>query len=145
MVHRMINSSPTLELSRLQQLCRFCEESLECVAPGGAGVGQGEAVVVAPFCGVDWADDAPLVGWGGPPNKSPSRSVVAAAEAAGWDEGHGQAMSPPPRPRRSTSSGGSGFVEGGSGLGGAGPALVLCWDRESISSSEGSLSSRWPS
>lgn len=99
-------------------------DSLECVVPGGAGDGQGEAVFGVTFCGVEWADDARLVGWGGPPNKSPRRSVVAAAEVGGWDEGHAQLMSPPSRPRRFTSSGGSGFAEGGSGLVGAVPAVV---------------------
>lgn len=99
-------------------------EFVVCFVPGGAGDGQGEAVLGATLCGVDWADDAPLVGWGGPPNKSPRRSVVVAAEVGGWDEGHGRLMSPPSRPRRSTSCGGSGFAEGGSGLGGAVPAWV---------------------
>lgn len=80
----------------------------------------------ATLCGVDWADDAPLVGWGGPPNKSPRRSVVVDA-GGGWDEGQGPLTSPPSRPRRSTSSGGScaaGFAEGGSGFWDAVPALL---------------------
>lgn len=98
-----------------------------CVSPGGAGDGHGEAVFGATLCGVDWADDAPLVGWGGPPNKSPRRSVAVAAEGGGCVEGHGQLIPPPSRPRRSTSSGGpfaAGFAEGGSGFGGAVPALA---------------------
>lgn len=53
------------------------------ISPVGAGEGHGEAVLWATFCGVDCADDAPLVGWGGPPNKSPRRSVVAAAADGG--------------------------------------------------------------
>jgi len=120
------------------------------ISPVGAGEWHGEAVPGTTFCGVDRADDAPLVGWGGPPNKSPRRSVVAAAAAAGWDEGR---LTPSPsRPRRSTSSAGAGGAAaadieevGGSGLWGAAPAL-LRWleERESISSSEGSLSSPWP-
>lgn len=127
---------------------RYCENThtlTGSVVPGGAGDGQGEAVFGATLCGVDWADEAPLVGWGGPPNRSPRRSVVVAAEVGGWDEGRGQLMPPPSRPRRSTSSGGSGFAEGGSGLGGAVSAVLRWCDRESISSSEGSLSTRWPS
>lgn len=56
-------------------------------------------------------------------------------------------MSTPSRPRRSTSSGGSGAAgaaTGGSGLWAAVP-VPLCWlERDSISSSEGSLSPPWP-
>lgn len=48
----------------------------------GAGEGHGEAVLGATLCGVDWAEDGPLVGCGGPPNKSPRRSVVAAVVVA---------------------------------------------------------------
>lgn len=103
----------------------------------GAGEGHGEAVFGTTLCGVDWADDGKLVGWGGPPNKSPRRSVVAAAVDGGW------LTVSPSRPRRSTSSGGA-RAAGGSGLWG-GPLALLRWlERESISSSEGSLSSPWP-
>lgn len=56
-------------------------------------------------------------------------------------------MSSPSRPRRSTSSGGSGAAgaaAGGSGFWGA-VLVLLCWlERDSISSSEGSLSAPWP-
>lgn len=54
-------------------------------------------------------------------------------------------MPSPPRPSRSTSSAGaSSACAGGSGLGGAVLVLLLWLDRESISSSEGSLSSPFP-
>lgn len=42
----------------------------------GAGEGHGEAVLGATLCGVDWAEDDTLVGCGGPPNRSPRRSVL---------------------------------------------------------------------
>lgn len=116
------------------------------ITPGGAGEGHGEPVFAATLCGVDWADDGTLVGWGGPPNKSPRRSVAVAAEDGGWEEGHGQLISSPSRPRRSTSSGGSwaaGIGAEGSGFWGAELALLRWLERESISSSEGSLSSPW--
>lgn len=107
------------------------------------------------LCGVECADDGPLVGWGGPPNRSPRRSVAVAAPDRGWVEGHGRAMSSPSRPSRSTSSAGAGAAgaaagaaaaaaAGGSGFWGAVLVLLLWLERESISSSEGSLSSPWP-
>lgn len=52
------------------------------ISPGGAGEGHGDAVLGTTLCGVDWADEGPLAGCGGPPNKSPRRSVAAAA--VGW-------------------------------------------------------------
>lgn len=111
-------------------------------SPGGAGEGHGEAVLGATLCGVDWADGGPLVDWGGPPNKSPRRSVVAAAVDGGLDDG--RLTSSPSRPRRSTSSVGAGVAEVGAGRSGFWWAALalLCWlERESISSSDGSLSS----
>lgn len=117
------------------------------ISPGGAGEGHGEAVFGTTLCGVDWADDGPLVGWGGAPNKSPRRSVAAAAADGGRGEGHGRLIASPSRPRRSTSSAGAwaaGIGAGGSGFWGAVLALLRWLERESISSSEGSLSSPWP-
>lgn len=49
----------------------------------GAGEGHGEAELGATLCGVDWAEDGALVGCGGPPNKSPRRSVVVEAVVFG--------------------------------------------------------------
>lgn len=57
--------------------------ALSNFSPGGAGEGHGEAVLGATLCGVDWADEGPLVGCGGAPNKSPRKSVVAAAVGGG--------------------------------------------------------------
>lgn len=119
-----------------------CTPFFNVISPG-AGEGHGEAVLGATLCGVDWVDEAPLVGWGGPPNKSPRRSVVGAAVLRDWDEGH---EVPPSSPRRSTSSAGAWAAcvgAGGSGFWGAVLVLLRWLERDNISSSEGSLSSPW--
>lgn len=61
----------------------ICIINFLVITPGGAGEGHGEPVFAATLCGVDWADDGTLVGWGGPPNKSPRRSVAVVAEDGG--------------------------------------------------------------
>lgn len=112
------------------------------------GDGQGEEEV-ADLRGVDWAEVGPLAGCGvgGAPNRSPSRSVVVLVVGGCWEDGGGWAAS---SPSRSTSSAGGGAAAAGWGSGFLAAfvlslLVLLCWlDMESISSSEGSLSSFGP-
>lgn len=116
------------------------------ISPGGAGEGHGDAVLGTTLCGVDWVEEGPLAGWCGAPNKSPRRSAAAAAVDVGWDDWTGWLISSPSNPNRSTSSAGgaaAGVGAGGSGFWGAVLVLLLWPERDSISSSEGSLSSPW--
>lgn len=118
--------------------------------PPDRGEGQGDEDG-ADLRGVDWAEPGQLdgCGVGGAPNRSPSRSVVVLL-AGGWGEDGGILAASPSRPRRSTSSdaGRGGAVACGSGLLAAfdfSLLALLCWlERDSISSSDGSLSSFGP-
>lgn len=112
------------------------------------GDGQGDEEG-ADLRGVDWAEDGPLdgCGVGGAPNRSPSRSVVVLVVGGCGEDGRGWAVS---SPSRSTSSAGGGWAAAGWGSGFLAAfvlslLVLLCWlDMESISSSEGSLSSFGP-
>lgn len=88
---------------------------LQSFSPGGPGEAHGEAELCTVLWGVEWLDDGPLFGSGGTPNKSPSRSVVAAAAAGGWVTGGGCLIASPSKPRRSTSPDGSGPAGVGEG------------------------------
>lgn len=120
-----------------------------CLLSVGLGEGQGE-VEEAVLLGVDWAEAGPLDNWEPEaPNRSPSRSVVVFVVVGGCEEVGGGWMSAPSRPRRSTSSAGGGAAAGGASTLLAplafSPLPLLCWlESESMSSSEGSLSSFGP-
>lgn len=118
--------------------------------PPDRGDGQGEEEVVD-LRGVDWADVGPLAGCGvgGAPNRSPSRSVVVPVVGGCGEDGGSLAASPSSPSRSTSSAAGEGAAAGwGSGFLSAfdfSLLVLLCWlERESISSSEGSLSSFGP-
>ncbi len=115
------------------------------------GDGQGEEEEAADLRGVDWAEVGPLAGCGGggAPNRSPSRSVVVLV-VGGCGEVWGSVAASPSRPSRSTSSAAGGGAAAGWGSGFLAAfdfslLMLLCWlERESMSSSDGSLSSFGP-